>query len=282
MINKKWFLAGYIISCLFTSSLLKSQTVENTPVSAATPVPVASVEPPSPFKITADLVTSYIWRGTLSSATPNFQPTFSFTTGPLEIGVWGSTDFIGVYKELDLYASLTTGPLKWTVTDYDFYFNENTKLIPYFTYVSTSSHNGTVTNPTGHIFEGSIGYSGPASFPISVTANVMFAGNDYKFSPTSPVNPATGLTQDISKQAYSTYIEFDYTFKYFSPFLGITPSQGYYGDGYAGIGGFGVCNLGITASKNLKISDAYSLPLKATLGFNPQRQDAYCVFGITF
>jgi hypothetical protein len=171
---------------------------------------------------------------------------------------------------------LTTGPLKWTVTDYDFYFNESTKLIPYFNYSNKA------TNPSGHIFEGSIAYSGPTSFPISITANVMFAGNDYKYNATSPVNPATGLNQDITKQAYSTYVEFGYTFKYFSPFLGITPSQGYYGDGYNGIGGFGVCNLGITATKNLKISDAFSLPLKATLGFNPQKEDAYCVFGITF
>ena len=278
MKNKEKLLATFLsLSCLFTSIIVNGQT---TPAPAVTTPSVAAVTPapeaPSPFKITADLVTSYYWRGVLSSATPNFQPTFSFTTGPLEIGVWGSTDFKAAYKELDLYASLTTGPLKFTVTDYDFYFyNQITGnyISNYFKY-----SNGN----TSHIFEGSIGYSGPASFPISVTVNTMFAGNDYKYSQTAPANPATGIYQDISKQAYSTYIEFDYTFKYFSPFLGITPAQGYYGDGYAGIGGFGVCNLGITASKNLKITETYSLPLKATLGFNPQKEDAYCVFGITF
>ncbi len=280
MKKRKNLLATFLsLSCLLPGLMINGQTTPAPAPTATTTAPAVTApapEAPSPFKVTANLVTSYYWRGTLSSATPNFQPTFSFTTGPLEIGVWGSTDFIGVYKELDIYATLTTGPLKFTVTDYDFYFNESIKLIPYFNYSNTS------TNPSGHIFEGSVGYSGPASFPISVTANVMFAGNDYQYSKTSPVNPATGITQDISKQAYSTYIEFDYAFKYFSPFLGITPSQGYYGDGYAGIGGFGVCNLGITATKNLKITDTYSLPLSATLGFNPQKEDAYCVFGITF
>jgi hypothetical protein len=278
MKNKEKLLATFLTcSCLFTSIIVNGQT---TPAPAAATPSAAAVAPapeaPSPFKVTADLVTSYYWRGTLASATPNFQPTFSFTTGPLEIGVWGSTDFISKYKELDIYASLTTGPLKFTVTDYDFYFNGSNGFIPYFNYSNSAA------NPSGHIFEGSIGYSGPASFPISVTVNTMFAGNDYKGNKADSISPVTGFRQDISKQAYSTYIEFDYTFKYFSPFLGITPSQGYYGDGYNGKGGFGVCNLGITASKNLKITDTYSLPLKATLGFNPQKEDAYCVFGITF
>ncbi len=278
MKNKRKLLATFLsIGFLFTGTLVNGQTAS----APATPAPAATApapEAPSPWKITANLVTSYYWRGTLSSPTPNFQPTFSYTAGPLEIGVWGSTDFIGKYKELDLYATLSAGPLKFTVTDYDFYFNSltNGNIIQYFNYSSSSS------NPSGHIFEGSVAYSGPATFPISITANVMFAGNDYVYSKTAAVNPATGLTQDITKQAYSTYIEFDYTFKYFSPFLGITPSQGYYGDGYGGKGGFGVCNLGITASKNLKITDAYSLPLSATLGFNPQLENAYCVFGITF
>jgi hypothetical protein len=279
MKNKNKLLATFLcLSCFFTSSLVKGQT---TPPAAATPAPAAvtsAPEAPSPWKITANLVTSYIWRGTVSSPTPNFQPTFSYTAGPLEIGVWGSTDFIGKYKELDLYATLSEGPLKFTVTDYDFYFASlvNGNLIQYFNYSNTSS------NPSGHIFEGSVTYSGPSSFPLSVNVNVMFAGNDYLYDASKPINPATGITQDISKQAYSTYIEFDYTFKYVSPFLGITPSQGYYGDSYNGKGGFGVCNLGLTATKNLKITEAYSLPLTATLGFNPQLENAYCVFGITF
>ena len=242
--------------CLLPSSHVNSQTT-------------ASAVPTSPFKVTADLVSSYYWRGVVSSYTPNFQPTFSFTKGNLEIGIWGSTSFDGKYKEADLYASYTMGPLKITVTDYDWYFYAS----KYFDYKSKT---------TGHIFEGTIGYNGPATFPISITANAMFAGADKKFDANSSVSPFTGINQDPSKQAYSTYIEFGYAFKYCSPFLGITPADGYYGDGYGGNTGFSVCNVGITSIKNLKISDAFSLPLKATLGFNPQKEDVYLVFGITF
>lgn len=218
---------------------------------------------PSPFKVTADIVSSYVWRGVLSTATstPNIQPTIAFVKGNLEVGAWGSSDFNGSYKEVDLYASYTVKQLKFTVTDYDWNFKTR-----YFDYKKKE---------TDHIFEGSVAYSGPESFPISIAANVMFAGADKKYDTNlNAINP--------DKQAYSTYIEFGYAFKNFSPFLGITPSDGYYGDGYGKVKGFGVVNLGITSTKTLKITDSFSLPLKATLGFNPQKEDVYLVFGITF
>lgn len=221
----------------------------------------------SSYKVTADLVSSYVWRGVLSTATPtpNFQPTLAFVRGGLEAGVWGSTDFTGSYKEADLYVSYAAGPLKFTVTDY-YWLNTTTTGLRYFNYKN---------NETNHIFEGSVAYSGTNSFPVSIAANVMFAGADKKYDPLlNATNP--------EKQAYSTYIEFGYAGKYFSPFVGITPADGYYGDGYGGATGFSVVNIGATSTKYLKITDHYSLPLKATLGFNPQKEDVYLVFGITF
>lgn len=228
---------------------------------SAQSAPAAPAAPATSFKVTADLVSSYIWRGTVGSATPNFQPTLAVVSGGLEVGAWGSTDFIGVYKEVDLYATYTAGPIKFGITDYNWDFGKK-----YFNYKSKE---------TGHIFEGTVGYTGPESFPLSITANVMFAGEDKKYDKDLEM-------QDPSKQAYSTYVEFGYAFKQFSAFLGVTPSDGYYGDGYGKVDGFGVVNVGISASKNLKITDSFSLPLKATLGFNPQSENAYLVFGITF
>ena len=41
----------------------------------------------SPFKVTADLVSHYVWRGSMAtgSPTPNFQPTIAYTKGNVGI-----------------------------------------------------------------------------------------------------------------------------------------------------------------------------------------------------
>jgi len=217
-------------------------------------------EAPSPFKVTAELVSHYVWRGSMAtgSPTPNLQPTLSYTKGPIEIGVWGSTDFIGSYKEVDPYLAFTKGPLKVTLTDYNWNFNK----ADYFNYKN---------DETGHILEGSVGYTGPASLPLSISLNTMFYGLDK--SPT-----------DSTKQAYSTYVELGYTTGPASFFFGFAPWQSYY---TAYRDGFEVVNIGVTVTKALKITEAYSLPLRATLVVNPSggynRSDfVHLVFGITF
>ena len=219
------------------------------------------------IKVTADIVSSYVWRGVYSGTDPSFQPTLSYLNGGLEIGVWGSTNFKGTYKEADLYVSYTFKSLKVTLTDYNWTFGKS-----YFNYTDSI---------TDHIFEVSLAYTFPETFPLTISANTMVYGADKKF------DMKTG-TYDIKKQAYSTYVELSYPYKNASFFLGITPADGYYGDGYGNgdsFGGnaeFGVCNVGVAATRNIKITDSFSLPVKATLGFNPQKEDAYLVFGITF
>ena len=98
MKNKYILFVGFITLACFTSLHVNAQ----------------SGEPAFPFKVTADLVSHYVWRGSMAtgSPTPNFQPTLAFTKGNFEIGVWGSTDFVGSYKEVDPYVSLTAGQFK--------------------------------------------------------------------------------------------------------------------------------------------------------------------------
>ena len=80
----------------------------------AIPLKAQTGEPPSPFKVTADLVSHYVWRGSLATGNtaPNFQPTLAIVKGNFEIGVWGSTDFVGSYQEVDPYVTMTTGHIE--------------------------------------------------------------------------------------------------------------------------------------------------------------------------
>lgn len=263
MKNKNTLLAAiFAFSGLLSLAETKAQTA----------TPAAPAETPSPFKVTADLVSHYVWRGSMAtgSPTPNFQPTFSYTKGAVEIGVWGSTDFTGSYKEVDPFISLTSGALKFTFTDYNWNFDHAN----YFNYKNDT---------TGHMFEGTIGYTGPASTPISITWNTMFYGFDKK------------TKDDGSKvQAYSTYIEIGYTVGPANLFFGFTPWESYYNnygntafEPTASKKSFSVVNIGASVTKSLKITDYFSLPLKTTLVINPSatynRKDyIHLVFGITF
>ena len=70
----------------------------------------------------ADLVSSYIWRGTQFGSGAHIQPYMDLGSGNLTGGVWGSfpTSAKGGGNELDLWVSYDFGPLALTVTNYTF------------------------------------------------------------------------------------------------------------------------------------------------------------------
>jgi hypothetical protein len=236
------------------------------------------------LKATAELVSHYVWRGSMAtgSPTPNFQPTFAYGHGSLEIGVWGSTDFPGSYKEVDPYISYGFGALKITVTDYNWNFTHAN----YFNYKESE---------TGHMLEGSIGYSGPSSLPLTVSLNTIFYGYDQKGNSHDLTGNITNQAgADSAKQAYSTYIELGYTKGAIAYFFGFTPMAGYYNNyGFTAFDptkskkSFSIVNIGGTFSRSIKITNDFSLPVRATLVLNPSatysRNDyLHLVFGITF
>jgi hypothetical protein len=240
----------------------------------------ATLKAQDSLKATAELVSHYVWRGSMAtgSPTPNFQPTFAYDHKTFEIGVWGSTDFIGDYKEFDPYISYGMGSWKFTVTDYNWNFANNASFkSKYFDYTNST---------TSHRFEGSVSYTGPSSFPLSVTWNTMVYGYDKKVK--------SDGTVDTTKQAYSTYIELGYTKGMISYFFGFTPWASYYNNyGYTAFDpsaakkSFSVVNIGATISRSIKITSDFSLPVRATLAINPSAtymKDDYVhlVFGITF
>ncbi|MHC1707704.1 MAG: hypothetical protein AB9842_09300 [Bacteroidales bacterium] len=227
-----------------------------------------SAQNKSKTKLSADVVSNYLWRGSpgyspLSGQnvlSPSFQPTLAWTKGNFEVGAWGSSDFTGTYKEVDFYASYTMKDLTLTVTDY--YWNLDWLNDKFFDYNNDS---------TSHILEAALTYKFP-KFPLSVQVATMFYGADKK--------PA-----DIKENNYSTYVELIYSLPVgddkLDISLGMTPGDGYYGDGYGGEEGFAVVNAAITGYRKIKITNDFELPLKAALICNPQHQKAYLVFGFT-
>ena len=97
----------------------------------------AQKEEEKTFSVSADIVSAFVWRGATVSPTPNIQPTINYTTENFEIGFWGSTDLLGNYKEIDIYASYSIKGFSVTLTDY--FWNPKKK---YFDFEKEKSSNG--------------------------------------------------------------------------------------------------------------------------------------------
>ena len=233
----------------------------------------------------ADLMSRYIWRGMqFGGNSPSIQPYFTYQTGGFEAGVWGAFSVSGnnTSEEVDLHISQSFAKDLFTVTLTDYYFPEDFGNYNYFNYRK---------NSTGHILEGSFAYNGTRKFPLTVLVATNFYGADAARIGNNHNSPDFNRKTGIQ---YSTYFELGYPFQIktvaISTFIGFnasTPRKANVDTGYKGEtgfygNGFGVVNLGFTASKVLRITKNYALPLMVSLITNPQSGKIYFVFGISF
>ena len=220
----------------------------------------------SPLSLSCDLMSRYIWRGTDFGASPSIQPGIEYSNSGVTVGAWGAyaTNLPGV-QEADLYLGYSINDM-FSVTMTDYFFPDEINAYKYFDYANKT---------TGHVFEVSASFLGTKKLPLTVLlASNIYGADAQKFSSDSTAY----------KIQYSSYAEFTYSFKRADIFMGFnlsTPDKskgetGYYGDT------FGVVNLGITSTKEIKISDSYNLPLSVSLITNPQAQKIYLVAGFSF
>ncbi|MDR0799524.1 MAG: hypothetical protein LBN18_07190 [Dysgonamonadaceae bacterium] len=210
------------------------------------------------FSVGADLVSSYVWRGSLGAGT-SIQPAASLEYNGLTVGAWGSVDIASAgTKEVDFFAGYSACGASFTITDY-WWNGEGVQK--YFNY---DSH-----NELGHRFEASVGYTLPVEkFPLSLKWNTFFTGYDNYT-----------VKEGELKRSYSTYIEATYPFSVkeigLEAALGLTPWEGLYASE------FSVINLSLKAKKDIKITDSFSLPVFGQIITNPRSEDIFFVFGIT-
>lgn len=203
--------------------------------------------------IGADIVNQYIWRGQ-ELGDVSLQPTLGIAYKGLSLTAWGN---IGLSnkdntKEFDLTAAYATGGFHIGVTDYWF----NTPNERYFAY---SAHE------TSHVFEANVGYD----FGIaSLDWYTNFAGND-------------GVNKD-GKRAYSSYFEANVPFKLaaceWTATIGAVP---YATSFYSDANGFVVTNIGIKATKDIKVNDHFSIPIFAGITANPSTEKTFFIFGVS-
>ena len=208
--------------------------------------------------ISADVVSSYIWRGQ-DLGSVSLQPTLGVGYKGLTLTAWGSTGLTNPddTKEFDLTLAYTIGGLNIGITDY--WFNKG-GLDPEGRYFKYDAHG------TNHVFEANIGYDFGLA---SIQWYTNFAGND-------------GVNKD-GDRAYSSYAEASVPFKLASvdwtATAGVIPWATSFYNGWTS--GFAVTNLSLKATKDIKITDSFSIPVFGQIAANPCSQRAYLVFGFT-
>lgn len=203
----------------------------------------------------ADFVSSYIWRGQdLGSVA--VQPTFGLGYKGLSLSAWGSYGIADPAdtKEFDLTLAYTIGGLNIGVTDYWF----TTGGDPDGRYFLYNAHG------TNHVFEANIGYDfGVAS--LQWYSN--FGGND-------------GVNKD-GDRAYSSYVEATVPFTLGGVDWSATAGAVPFATDFYGTTGAAVTNLSLKATKEVKITDTFRLPVFGQVVANPCSQKAYMVLGVS-
>lgn len=216
------------------------------------------------FNVQGDFVSSYVWRGMYQSGAA-VQPTLGLSAGGFSLTAWGSVDFNGEgKKEADLTATYSIAGLTVSLTDYwwagqaysrgEGYTNNNK-------YFNFDNHT------TDHILEAGLSYTLPyEKLPLSISYYTMLWGYD---------NKANG------KQAYSAYAEVGYPFSVKGVDLNAAVGFSPYESAQYGNNGFAMTNISLKATKAIRFTDSFSLPIFAQTIWSPNKEDVHFVFGFT-
>lgn len=205
--------------------------------------------------VSADFVNQYIWRGQNLGSTA-VQPTLGIGYKGLSLTAWGSYGLTNPAdtKEFDLTLGYSIGGFNIGITDYWF----DSGLDPQGRYFKYDAHG------TNHIFEANVGYDFGM---VSLQWYTNFTGND-------------GTNKD-GKRAYSSYVEANIPFRLVGVDWIATAGTVPYATTSYGTSGFAVTNVSLKATKDIKVTDTFSIPIFGQIVANPCAQKAYLVLGFT-
>lgn len=206
----------------------------------------AQEEEGSSWNAGLDIYSSYIWRGIKFGTGAAFQPSVDFTAGGFTIGAWGSISTGDTEAaEADLYAS------------YGFNLGENAAL------------SLTVTDyyfPGSAYFESTSHYIEPM---VSLGLGNLSLSAAYMF-----YESAANGSGDI-------YLQAGYAAGPVSITIGGGNGQYSFEDEVDEEDKFAISNIGIGTSKEIKITDSFSLPISGSIILNPSTEQFFVVVGIS-
>lgn len=213
-------------------------------------------EPAVTFSVGADVVSSYIWRGqNLGGLSVQPSATVTFNKPGISLGAWASAELFSSgqsvnMREFDLVATWSPiDALSISVTDYYFC---SANYLSAWTFGYDSSHT----------IEGGLSYD---FGPLALAWNTVFAGVDHN--------------EENGERSYSTYVELSAPYKLCGVEGKAAIGASLWEDSYtqAGTDGFKVCNISLSANKEL-----FNVPFMGQIVFNPYADKVFFVVGLSF
>lgn len=230
---------------------------------------------------TANLQTNHLWRGLVITDKPmmGVQTIFNIDgQNKFTAGFWGgmafSNDNDGThYKEINYYVQYADKG--FSIGLWDLFNTRGAKDVDIWNYKEKE---------TGHLLDLRTSYFFGSKFPLTIEADVLLYGSGDKEDIMK--NIGNEKITEKGDQRYSTYVQLGYAL-YQSEVVNL---NGFVGAGFAfngdthlygdGKNKFDVVNVGITASKTLKLNN-WSIPVSATTQWNPSLKVARVQLAVT-
>jgi hypothetical protein len=216
--------------------------------------PVATAAEKAEVNVGVDFFSRYVWRGFDFGSNPSIQPALTVGYYGFELGVWGAYSLSPESSdndEIDFWLSYKYGwdnGLSITAIVTDYYFPNAGIKFSYF---------------GAHTVEPGLSITMPEAFPLTVSGYVNVqndAGNNTYFQ--------------LDYPATAGEVDLDF---FFGVAGGSTENSDYYDTDKTN-----VINVGMSASRAIKVTESFSIPLTGLLIYNPRQEKSYLVVGMSF
>jgi hypothetical protein len=203
------------------------------------------------FYVQADLATRWVWRGVAYSEAPVIQPSLGYSSGKLDLTIWGSYPIERrAYSEIDFMFEYRFTP-RFSLGFVD-YFAINDSVGAKHDFFNMKQET------TWHMLD-IYGVCQPLEkVPVSLLYSLWFWGAD---------------RDPDGKQNMSSYVEAKYQKQVgratASLFAGMTLGEGFYASRAA------IVNMGVGLSSPITLGGLASIPVKMEFVLNPYLQNAY-------
>lgn len=211
----------------------------------------------SPFTLSLELSSKYMWRGIEYGNAPVAFPMLSYNYKGFNAFAMGAYSFNGSHQEVDLGISYYYKGLNIGLSDY--YYPSSVGTNDKYFELSNRS--------TGHSVEAYFTYT-PNKVPLWITLSTYIYGADKNLN---------------GNQAFSSYMELGYTHNFnennaLSLALGANLNKGFYTNYEKG---FNIVNIALKYATSFKFGQ-FKLPVSASYILNPYREKSYFTFSLYF